>query len=410
MAEADIDLSEWLNPSLFKTSALLRILLVLLITICLLWLGVWVWLALSFFAGLLLLFMSAWLLALLLTPLVRYLVRFGLPKAAAIGASYVLLILVLGLFIALVVPGLISQTRTLIQNFGSLTSDSQRWLNETAQNFGLGTLNLNDLGKQFQGFATDLLKNALDIATGLAGFLVQTLLVLIISGSLLAGQRYSDKEKETPRVNSSIGQTVPPRWRKFGKRVRMSLERNFGVFLGGQLIVGILYGVVVAFVMSLVSLPYAVTTACVCGALMLIPLFGGPLSLFAPLLVAVSESPGIALIVLPVLFVVQTVLLNVVLPKIVGQSSGLGPVATLFVLLAGAQVGGVWGVLLGVPIAGVVMNILEYLITNSSWGETSEVKVGLSVTAGADTDPAAQAEVTVREVEKLEKEEQVTRS
>jgi predicted PurR-regulated permease PerM len=190
----------------------------------------------------------------------------------------------------------------------------------------------------------------------------------------------------------------------------MSLERNFGVFLGGQLIVGILYGVVVAFVMSLVSLPYAVTTACVCGALMLIPLFGGPLSLFAPLLVAVSESPGIALIVLPVLFVVQTVLLNVVLPKIVGQSSGLGPVATLFVLLAGAQVGGVWGVLLGVPIAGVVMNILEYLITNSSWGETSEVKVGLSVTAGADTDPAAQAEVTVREVEKLEKEEQVTRS
>ena len=107
---------------------------------------------------------------------------------------------------------------------------------------------------------------------------------------------------------------------------------------------------------------------------MLIPFFGGPLSLLLPLIVAISSQPATALVVIPVLFIFQTALLNVILPKIVGQSSGLGPVATLFVLLAGAQVGGIWGFLLGVPIAGVAVSTFRYLLTSISLRETNESK------------------------------------
>lgn len=387
----DIDLSEWFNPSLLETSTLLRVLLVLLITICLLWLAVWVWLAISYFAGLLLLFMSAWLIALMLTPLVRYIIKMGLPKGPAIGLSYILVIMVIGLFIALVVPGLISQTQVLIANTGPLTSDLQSWLNATAKNLGIGPLNLSEVGQQFQGFVTDLLKNALAVATGLAGFLLQILLVLIISASLLAGQRYTEKERDLDRRNDGLRDLISPRWRRFGLWVRLSLERNFGVFLGGQLVVGVIYGIVVAIVMLLAGLPYAVTTACICGVMMLIPLFGGPLSLLPPLIVAISSTPEVGWFVLPVLFVIQTALLNVVLPKIVGQRSGVGPVATLFVLLAGAQIGGVWGVLLGVPLAGVVVSVYDYLLSNSLRRESPQPKVEVKVT----TDPEAhEVEVT----------------
>jgi len=375
----------WLKNPTLRNSNLLRVLLVLLIIICSLWLAGWFWLTVQHFAGLLLLFLSAWLLALILAPVVRQLIEFGLPKGAAIGLAYLMLIIVLGLLSFIIGPDLISQTTTLVQNIGPLTSDTQKWLNSTTTGLGLGTLDLNEVGKNFQGFATDLLKNALTIATGLAGFVVQLLLVTIISASLLAGQRYTDKEKAKPRQSSALWEIVPQRWGNFGSWLKANLERNFGVFLGGQLFCGLLYGFCVGVAMRTVGLPYALTTAFICAIMMLIPLFGGPLSLSIPLLVCISANPGAALIILPVLFIIQTVLLNVVLPKIVGQSSGLGPIATLFVLLAGAQIGGIWGVILGVPLAGVVVSTADYLFTNFSRRSNNQVQLEVVKKSSTET-------------------------
>jgi predicted PurR-regulated permease PerM len=161
---------------------------------------------------------------------------------------------------------------------------------------------------------------------------------------------------------------------------------------------GVLYGIVVSLIMGLTSLPYAVTTGCICGAMMLIPFFGGPLSLLLPLIVSISSDPNTALVVIPILFIIQTVLLNVALPKIVGQSSGLGPVATLFVLLAGAQIGGVWGVLLGVPLVGVAVSTVEYLLKNVSRRETTiDVNLdGYSASRVEVVADASQVEVVVK--------------
>ncbi len=387
----NLDLREWFNPALFKTTILLRVLLVMLIMIAAFWLGAWAWLAFTYFAGLLLLFISAWLIALILTPLVRRLVIFGLPKGAAIGLAYLLVLLIIGAFAVLAGPGLVLQTSTLIQNFGPLTNDTANWLNTTTKKLGIGPLDLNEVSKQFQGYATTILRNALDVATGLAGFLIQILLVLIISGSLLAGQTYTEKDEQRRSKKHGWTEVVPQRWRTFANLLKQTLERNFGVFLGGQLIVGFIYGVMVGVAMSFAGLPYAVTTAVICGLMMLIPLFGGPLSLLLPLIVAISSEPAKAWIVLPILFVLQTVLLNVVLPKIIGQSSGLGPVATLFVLLAGAQIGGVWGVLLGVPVAGVVVSIWEYLVIGAARRQLEEAKTK----SASDENLSAQVEITL---------------
>jgi len=61
---------------------------------------------------------------------------------------------------------------------------------------------------------------------------------------------------------------------------------------------------------------------------------------------------------------VQTLLLNIFLPRVVGKSSGLGPIATLFVLLAGAQVGGLFGTLIAVPLVGTVNAVVGRLMVH----------------------------------------------
>jgi len=355
-------LINWAQNQIFRTDKLFRLALSMLIVLLAFTLVATLWQFVSSFAGLLLLFTSAWLVALLLTPIVRIMISMNVPKLLAVALSYLIVFAVMGGFIVLVLPDLINQTNDLITGLNVIANEIQRNSNDWLKSVGLSEIRVNDYIGALQSFGTEVLKNALSTVTGLAGFLLQILLVCIISFSLLAGRNY-DRNDPLSKRQSKFWDKLPPSWREFYARLLQSLERNFGVFLGGQLTVAVVYGIVVGLLMSLTGFDYAVTTACVCGLLMVIPFFGGPLSLLPPLLVGIgSKTDGPIILVIVVLFVVQTALLNVVLPKLVGREAGIGPVLTLFVLLAGAQVGGIWGVLLGVPLAGVVKSMLDYLL------------------------------------------------
>ncbi len=352
----------WTQRAWFKTEVLLRVLLLLLIVIAGTWLAAGLWQVVIAFSSLLLLFFASWLVALMLTPLVRRFVAFNWPIPLSIGAVYVLVLAGLIGFGVLVLPGLIAQTQLLSQNLGGITRELEKNLNKTLKTFGINNVDLAQASSQFQSFGNDLLKNALNVVTGIASFLVQLLLLLIISFSILSGREYSGLGNKSSGIRPSLlgptlWQRFPTRWRRWGDYAKLSFERNFGVFLLGQFTVAAFYGTVTGIVMWISGFDYPITTGCMCGALMILPFFGGPLSLLPPLIVAFNRDDSPIVIVLIMLFIFQTLLLNVVLPKIVGKSSGVGPVTTLFVLLAGAQIGGVFGVLMAVPITGVMKSL-----------------------------------------------------
>jgi predicted PurR-regulated permease PerM len=136
------------------------------------------------------------------------------------------------------------------------------------------------------------------------------------------------------------------------------------VFLGSQIAIAVLYGFIVSISMSIAGFPYAVSTGVFCGVLMLIPFFGGPLSLIPPLIVSIgTDSSTLPIwVVIIIIWAFQTVELNVLQPRMVGERSGIGPVTTLLILLAGGQIWGIWGVVLAVPLAGVAKNMLDYTV------------------------------------------------
>src|SRR5262249_40384370 len=111
--QASFDLVSWIKTSLLGNEGLRSALIVVLLTIGVLWLGSWLWSALNYFSSLLLLFVSGWLIALILRPLVVWFIERGLAKGAAIGLSYLLVLLGMALFTGLVGPGLVSQTQLL---------------------------------------------------------------------------------------------------------------------------------------------------------------------------------------------------------------------------------------------------------------------------------------------------------
>jgi predicted PurR-regulated permease PerM len=385
-SEKDSYLVYWVQTKVFRTNKLFKVALILVILLLSITLASIVWQFLTSFAGLLLLFTSAWLIALLLTPIVKVFMSMGLPKILAIVSSYLIIIAVLVMFGILVVPNLITQTQDLVSSLGSITGELQTTINGWLKSLGLGSISFTDVLNTIQAYSNDILKGALNTLTGLAGFLLQMLLVLIISFSLLTGRSFgkaADLRKKAKARSKGWWSKLPRSWKQLIQRLWQSLEINFGVFLGGQLTVSIIYGVAAGVLMSLMGFNYAVTTACLCALIMIIPFFGGPLSLLPPLLLGLGSKTDVPIfILLLLLFVLQTALLNVVLPKLVGRSSGIGPVMTLFVLLAGSQIGGIWGVLLSVPLAGVVKNMMDYVFNKILETETTTNNTTVAVIDG----------------------------
>ena len=318
------------------------------------------WQLASFFSTLLLIFFTAWLIAILMTPIIRQFMSLSIPKPIAIAATFILVVGFIAGFGTLVVPGLIDQTKNLAANLGPVITDLSGNVTSQLARFGI-IINLNQLEGQLQSISNTVLQNLLSAVTGIPGFLFNIVLIIIITALFLAGRDYSEPQASPAAVNatkstapSGLAAMLPDSWNEWLKFSRTSFELNFGQFFRGQILVALTFGIVTGLLLWVTGFNYSVTTGCICGLLMIVPFFGAPLSFIPLIIVTLSTNQPAYLIigVLVVFYVVQTLLLNVVLPRLVGRSSGIGPITTLFVLLAGAQVGGIFGTLIAVPLVG----------------------------------------------------------
>src|SRR5262245_17586204 len=97
------------------------------------------------------------------------------------------------------------------------------------------------------------------------------------------------------------------------------------------------------------------------AVLVLIPLIGGIFAIIPPLVIVLIENPDRFLLMLIGLIVLQQILFNMIMPRLMGKIVGLHPLLVFAAILAGAALAGAWGILFGVPVAGVIASALQFL-------------------------------------------------
>ena len=102
---------------------------------------------------------------------------------------------------------------------------------------------------------------------------------------------------------------------------------------------------------------------------MLVPIIGGVLGVIPPLLIVLVEKPDRFLLMLIILVIVQQVLFNMIMPRLMGRIVGLHPLLVFAAILVGATVAGGWGILFGIPIAGVVASVLQFIYSRATGEE-----------------------------------------
>lgn len=145
-----------------------------------------------------------------------------------------------------------------------------------------------------------------------------------------------------------------------GQQVSDALSSQFKNYFFGQAVIAAIMSVVLATLFFLLKVPFWLVFALVIGVSVLIP-FGDLLGMLVVSLLVGVNDPVLGSEVFAACIITDQIVDNVFAPRILGDAVGLNPVWVLLSLFIGAQVGGLLGVIIAVPLAGTIKQIIDSL-------------------------------------------------
>ena len=134
---------------------------------------------------------------------------------------------------------------------------------------------------------------------------------------------------------------------------------KFTNFVRSQVIEACILGVLCFIGMTICSMPYALLISTIIGVTALVPIFGAFVGAILSAFIVLMVSP-IKVILFAVIFVViQQIEGNLIYPFVVGNSIGLSALWVLFAITVGGNAFGVVGMLIGVPLFGVLYTLIS---------------------------------------------------
>ena len=308
--------------------------------------------AASHIIGALLTVIVAALLAYAIYPLVRFFSRM-MPRFVAIALAYVIVIAVIGTIGYLVVNTAVEQIAALTRQVAALLQPGPHGapsrLMTQVEHLGIDSARVQSVGNQLIDSAQGLATSAFPVIAGIFGGIVDTILVIVLSIYL---------EIDGYRIVHWLRTSSPLKLRPRITFILNTFEHVVGGYIRGQITLSALIGVLVGVGMYALHVPYAVLLGLLAFVLEFIPIIGVFVSGAACVLLALTVGFGWALAVLVYFIGIHVIEGDVVGPRIVGRAVGLHPAVSIFALLAGAELFGLWGALFASPVAGVIQAFL----------------------------------------------------
>ncbi|MEP0918529.1 AI-2E family transporter [Leptolyngbya sp. DQ-M1] len=308
----------------------------------------------DYFHSLLVIVAGASLLTFLLNYPVSYMQQHGATRGRSAIVVFLFTISVLLAIGVTLVPLALQQAQQLVVRLPDWIDSGQRQLillNDQIEKAGfpvsldvLADQITAPLKNQLQRLAGDILGLAVITVTSL----LDVVLTLVLTFYLL---QHSD------RLWQSLVEWLPPRIRDpFSETLRLSFQN----FFFSQLISSTSMGFVLTVIFLTLRVPFGLLFGLTIGTMALIP-FGGSVGIALVSLLVALRDIGLGVEVLIASLIVQQIIENLIMPRVLGSFTGLNPVWVFVSILMGARVGGLLGVVVAVPIAVVIKSILVSL-------------------------------------------------
>ncbi|MDE2483211.1 MAG: AI-2E family transporter [bacterium] len=294
----------------------------------------------------------------LIYPLVSRLAR-RMPMVAAIAVVYATLAVALAIAGWLVIPRIAGDVSDLVRNWPQLAASINAYLSDP-NNPILSRLpdSARDEVLQIPVAAAQWLREhgfetvgrVMSVALGAFAAVATFVVVPLLSAYLLL---------DLARLRAAMLRLIPDERRDDVLAFLGDVDRIFGGFIRGQLLVALCVGVMLTIALLAMHVRYAFLLGLLAAFGDLIPYVGAILTFIPAVGIALANNGWVNAAIVAGLFVgIYEIEGHLIAPTIVGSQVKLSPLMVLLAILIGAELGGVLGMLLAVPIAGILRVIV----------------------------------------------------
>ena len=294
----------------------------------------------------------AFMIAILLNPVILFLCRIKIPRVPAIILSLIVtMLLITGVFYFFINQiSLFSESFPLFkQKFISLFNDSERWIART----------LNISRWKVDAWVTKTQKEGIDNGTGVITETISTIGGIFMTFVIMPVYVFMIIYYK-PLLLEFVARLFPKNLHGVVVEVIKETKNLIQSYLFGLLIEALLVAILNSTALLILGIPYAILIGVIGAVLNVIPYIGGVVAVALPMLLALAtKQPIDALYVLIAYLVVQLIDNNLFVPKIVASRVKINAFISIIVVLVGNAIWGVPGMFLSIPLTAIIKVIFD---------------------------------------------------
>lgn len=136
-------------------------------------------------------------------------------------------------------------------------------------------------------------------------------------------------------------------------------QRKLGRWFQGQALLGAIVGVFIFFGLTFLGVEHALFFAFLAAIFEIVPVVGPILAAVPAVITALFVSPLTGVLTIALYTIVQQVESNVIVPVVMRKAVGLSPLVVILALVVGGKIGGIFGMILAVPVTAILAEMLE---------------------------------------------------
>ncbi len=320
---------------------------------------------LSFFAifylrDIFLVVILAIIIASAIEPATLWFIRRKVPRVFAVLLIYsVVAVLMVGAFYFLFLP-LLSESASLLSSLPSYLGELQVWnplqnnpiISSNGALEGLSkNFSLSEIVKQVDQSVSNLSQGFFSTASRVFGGILSFLLVVVLSFYLSV---------EANGVEKFLRIVVPDKKENYILDLWRRSQAKIGLWMQGQVVLAIIVAMLTYLGLTLLQVENALLLAVLAGMFEIIPLFGPILAAIPAVSIAlITNGMTSALLVVGLYVIIQQFESQLIYPLVVRKIVGVPPIISILALIIGGKLAGFVGIIIAVPIATMLMELLD---------------------------------------------------
>ena len=250
-------------------------------------------------------------------------------------------------------PPFVSKVEMYIRQFLADNPQVEQWLWE---NTDLEKMDWAALAQQGIDLVGDTLGKVLGNTVGVVKGFISSIWNLIIS-LIFSLYCLGNKEQLSRQGRRILYSILPERWADELIRIGRLANTTFSNFISGQCIEVLILGTMFAVAMTILRMPYVPLVSVLVALTAFVPIVGAWIGCVLGAFFILVNDPMQALAFVIMFLILQQIENNLIYPRVVGTSVGLPSMWTLVAVTIGADIMGVAGMVLMIPICSVIYTL-----------------------------------------------------